>query len=195
MACASCNKNRKGEGYIQLRALETPPFGANDMQLYDAASGEVHRFGAADWAADRHKLLLFFPAVYTPVCQSEMGALNDWLPEFEALGCDVFAATADPIHAVKDWYENEPALADSKYRVISSYMLPSRLNVTDLGKAKRASVFMMANGDVVVQEHFLKVGRSLKELHRMLYAYTQDSYCAEGWEDPSDGFLNDTAEK
>lgn len=169
-------------------AMDFTPLGANDIMVYD--SGSVRKLSKNDWSEDRHKLLLFFPETFTPVCGTEMGALNNWIEEFNKLGVDVFGATADPIHAVKDWYETEEQLANPNYKVISSYIFPTRLNIMNNGRAKRASVFITKNGDVVVQEHFLKVGRSLKELHRMMYAYTTDSYCAEGWEDPSDGFLS-----
>lgn len=189
MACASCQRNKKGNGYIEPKALDVPPYGASDMWIYDASSSETRRFNPDDWSSDRHKLLLFFPETFTPVCQSEMGNLNDWIDEFDKLGVDVFAATTDPIHAVKDWYEQEEQLQGSKYKVITTYILASRLGILNGGRAKRASVFITKEGDVVVQEHFLKVGRNLKELHRMMYGYIQDSYCAEGWEDPSDGFL------
>ena len=188
MACASCGRNKKGNGYIQPNALDTPPFGSNDIMVY--TSGQVRRFNASDWSGDRHKLILFFPETFTPVCQTEMGNLNDLIAEFDKLGCDVFGATTDPIGAVQEWYETEDALKDPQYKVLSTYILPTRLNIINNGRAKRASVFITKEGDVVVQEHFMKVGRSLKELHRTMYAYTQDSYCAEGWEDPSDGFLH-----
>lgn len=193
MACASCGRNKKGNGYIQPDALASPPFGAADMMVLD--QGEVRRFKMEDWPSYRHKLLLFFPETFTPVCGTEMGNLNDWVEEFDKLDCDVFGVTADPIHAVKDWYDQEEMLKDPKYKVISSYMLPTRLNIINNGRTKRASVFITKEGDLVVQEHFMKVGRSLKELHRMMFAYTTDSYCGEGWEDPSDGFLENDAEK
>lgn len=195
MACASCGRNKRGHGYIEPKSLDLPPFGATDIMVYDPQTKETRRWVEADFPSNRHKLLLFFPETFTPVCETEMGNLNDWIEKFDELGVDVYAATTDPIAAVKDWYENEEALADSKYKILSTYILPTRLGITYGSRAKRASVIFTAEGDVVVQEHFMKVGRSIKELHRMMYGYTQDSYCAEGWEDPSDGFLsnaNDT---
>lgn len=191
MACASCNRNKKGNGYIEPKSLDIPPFGANDISVYDSSNGEVRKFNESDFNLDRHRLFLFFPETFTPVCKTEMGNLNDWIDEFDKLGVDVFAATTDPAHAIKNWYEEEETLKNSKYKVLSTYILPARLGITNGGKAKRASVFMTAQGDVVIQEHFMKVGRSIKELHRMMYGYIQDSYCAEGWEDPSNGFLTD----
>lgn len=195
MACASCGRNKRGNGYIEPKALDNPPFSANDIMVFEPESNTTRKFHGSDFDANRHKLFLFFPETFTPVCSTEMGNLNDWVEEFDKLGVDVFGITTDPIHAVKDWYNEEEVLKDSKYKVLSSYILPSRLGITSGGRAKRASVFMTAEGDVVIQEHFMKVGRSIKELHRMMYGYVQDSYCAEGWEDPSDGFLKNDNKK
>lgn len=188
MACASCARRKRKGGYTNPEMMDQPPMGATDIMVLD--NGNVRKINSKDWPEDRHKLILFFPETFTPVCTTEMGAINDWIEKFNELGVDVYGATADPIHAVKDWYEEEEALANPKYKVLSSYILPTRLNIMNNGRAKRASVFVTTEGEVVVQEHFMKVGRSLKELHRTFYGYTTDSYCAEGWEDPSDGFLS-----
>lgn len=193
MACASCGRNKKGNGYIEPKAMEIPPMGAGDIQVLD--NGNIRKFNKEDWPEDRHKLILFFPETFTPVCKTEMGAINKWVEAFNDLGCDIYGATSDPIHAVDEWYKEEEILKNPQYKVLSTYILPTRLGVMNNGRVKRASVFITKDNDVVVQEHFLKVGRSLKELHRMLYAYNQDSYCAEGWEDPSDGFLSNDNEK
>ena len=187
MACASCGRNKKGNGYIQPESLQFYPFNSNDIQVYDGQ--DVRRLTKDDWAEDRHKLILFIPEANTPVCESELGNLNQWVDEFKKLDCDIFAASTDPIHALKDWIDNEEMLKDPKYKVISTYLLPTRLNIMNNGRAMRASVLITKDSDVVVQQHFMKVGRSLKELHRMLYAYTTGSYCAEGWESPEDGFV------
>jgi alkyl hydroperoxide reductase subunit AhpC len=119
-----------------------------------------------------------------------MGALENWRPEFEKLGVHVIAATIDYVTTIKDWFTNDELLQDAKYPVISSRILPQRLGLLRSdGSLRRSSVFVMQNGEMVRIEHFDRVGRSLAELHRMAYAYTQDSYCAEGWQSPEDGFL------
>lgn len=187
MACATCAQSRKSNPYTQSTALESNPYKADDIFVLE--NGDIRRFNSSDWSNNKHKLLLFFPETYTPVCMSEMGALNKWIPSFNEQNTDVFAITADPIHAVKDWYDEEEALKDPSYRVLSSYLLTSRLGVMNNGKAKRCNVFISNVGEVVVQEYPMKVGRSFEELHRMIYAYNTDSYCAEGWKSPSDGFL------
>lgn len=188
MACASCARRKRKGGYTNPEAMDQPPMGANDVMVLD--KGEVRKLNSNDWPEDRHKLILFFPETFTPVCQTELGALNNWVQAFNELGVDVYGATADPIHAVKDWYDEEEALANPQYKVLSSYILPTRLSIMNNGRVKRASVFITKDDEVIIQEHFMKVGRSIAELHRTFYAFTTDSYCGENWRDPSDGFLS-----
>lgn len=187
MGCASCDRRKKRTGYSNPELIDYPPMGANDVMVLDA--GNVRKLSQIDWSLDRHKLLLFFPETFTPVCQTEMGALNKWIEAFNELGVDVFGATSEPIHAVSDWYDTEEDLKDPNYKVISSYILPTRLGIMNNGRCKRASVFITKESDFIIHEHFMKVGRSLDELHRTFYAYTTNSYCGEGWASPKDGFL------
>jgi len=188
MACVNCRKQeQKGTGYYKLTALSYPPLNSTDVMAYDGQ--EVRPLREEDWPQDRHKLLLFYPETNTPVCKSEMGALNEWLPFFDEQDCDVFSITADPIEMVKNFYDNDEDLKNFQYLALSSLVLPTRLNVMNGDRVKRASVFITKDGELLIQEHFMKVGRSLKELHRTIYAYNTDSYCGENWSDPSDGFL------
>lgn len=183
MTCTSCDR-RSG----QLSAESAPvPFNANDLLVIDHQ--DVRQLQPDDWPEDKHKLLVFFPEIFTPVCQSELGAINQWAAAFAELNCVIIAACADSALGIKDWYEQEPLLSDLDSLTFSSYLLPARLGLVENGRAKRSSVFVMQDGIVVKQEHFHKVGRSFAELHRMLYGYTTDSYCAEGWTSPEDGFL------
>ena len=193
MACASCMKSKRYREDSLNKTLVSPSdpniFNATDIRVYNPNTSEITKFSSEDWNNDRHKLILFFPKTFTPVCETEMGAVNQWLPYFEELNCDVYGATADPAHLVKEWFEGDDLLKDAKFKVLSSYLMPARLGLMDNGVVKRSSVFIMQDGEIVKQEHFNKVGRSLAELHRMLYGYSTDSYCAEGWQSPADGFL------
>lgn len=192
MACASCEKRSQARPLTLAPAVPEPAaalglLNVNDILVVD--HNEVRQVDAADWPAGKHKLIIFFPETFTPVCQSELGAINKWVDEFAKLNCVLVAACTDQAEAIKDWYEQEPLLSDLNCLTFSSYLLPARLSLVESGRAKRSSVFVMADGTIVRQEHFHKVGRSFAELHRMLYGYTTDSYCAEGWQSPEDGFL------
>lgn len=188
MACASCKQHKlEGKNLGVTGPSNIYPFQARDISVVD--NGEVRRFAAADWSAELTKLLIFIPEVQTPVCQTELGAINHWYDEFQKIGCELIVVGTDSAHAFLDWYNEEPILADPKYKTFSSYLLPQRLSLLSNGRSKRASVFIAPGGETVIQEHFMKVGRSFAELHRQMYGYSFDSYCAEGWTSPQDGFL------
>lgn len=183
MTCKSCQESTESRAAARAQDAALPLL-ASDLQV--VAAGEVRPFEASDWPADKHKLLIFYPEVFTPVCGSELGALNEWLSRFAELDCVVIAATSDPPEAVADWYRREELLNGLACLTFSSYLLPARLALVDRGRAKRASVFVTKDNEIVKQEHFSKVGRSLADLHRQLWAYTQGTYCGEGWTNPAD---------
>jgi alkyl hydroperoxide reductase subunit AhpC len=187
MACASCDRNKKPTVSLTQNSDKVKLFGAGDVIVLQG--GQRHKLTAEDWPNDKHKLIVFIPEAFTPVCATELGALNGWYDVFQELGCELMAACVDSPDRLQAWLDEEPQLADARYKMLSSYLLPLQLGVLDNGRAKRASVFVMKDGQVVKQEHFDKVGRSLAELHRMLYGYSTDSYCAEGWTSHENGFL------
>jgi alkyl hydroperoxide reductase subunit AhpC len=156
--------------------------GATDIQVIE--NGQVRALAAEDWPPDMQKLLIFIPEAFTPVCQSELGAMNDWCDRFQDLGCELIAACVDSPARLLDWFATEPLLANPSYKTFSTYQLLLMLNLLENGRSKRASVFIAKNGEIVKQEYPLKVGRSFEELHRMVWAYTTGSYCAEGWQSP-----------
>jgi alkyl hydroperoxide reductase subunit AhpC len=186
MPCTSCQED--ADAKRQAAQLDAAlPMHANDLQVVE--HNKIRPFNVDDWPADKHKLLVFYPQTFTPVCRTELGAINQWVKPFAALDCMLIAACTDQASAIADWYRHEALLHDLDCLTFSSYLLPVRLGLVDGNRAKRSSVFVMADGEIIKQEHFARVGRSFAELHRMLYGYTTGSYCAEGWQSLADGFL------
>jgi alkyl hydroperoxide reductase subunit AhpC len=137
------------------------------------------------WPVGMSKLVLFFPEAFTPVCESELKQLNEYLEPFREQNVHVVAACTDPIEDVAEWFKVEETLRDAKFTVFCSYDLAHAFGVADPSlRAMRSSVFVMTSGETIVQQHFFKVGRSLSELHRQAYAYNHD-FSDEGWEDPT----------
>lgn len=191
MACTRCQqKAATAKARTITVAAGTPdlPLSATDVQVLEA-DDDVHALTSEDWSTLQHKLLVLVPEAGTPVCSDELGTLNQWVPAFAELDCELIVVCTDPVDVLSRWYAEQPALGSRSYRTFSSYLLPARLGLIDRGRAKRASVFFTSDGEIVKQECFLKVGRSFAELHRQLYAYTQDEYCGAGWTNPADGFL------
>lgn len=188
MVCATCDQKHYESGYFHQQEISYPPFNAGDIWVYDGA--ERRKLTPSEWNNGKNKVLIFYPEVFTPVCATEMGALKDWVGKFAELNTEIYSFTTDPISAVEDWYNSNDLLEGLNYKAASSFMLPYRLGIMNGSRAKRATVYMMANGDMIIQEHFMKVGRSIKEIHRNIFAYNTGSYCAEGWQGEEDGFIS-----
>lgn len=143
MACASCAK-KKEHGYQDLKALETPPFRANDIHVYEVNTGETRKFVPEDYNTKVVNVLLFTPNVESI---QEYGVLN------HEEGVNYIYVTAQPLHQIKDFYENGGHKPENTL-IFSSYLLPSRLNIMVNGQSKKAIVYVMKDGDLSKQELF-----------------------------------------
>lgn len=166
------------------------PLGATDLKVVRRKPGNearVHDFmPAAHWPADKHKLLIFYPESFTPVCESELHELPDWVEAFAELDIFVAAACVDAPERIAEWLNTEEKLLKADYPIFSSRQLPEQLQVLlQTGRSKRASVFLMSNGEVIRQEHFFKVSRSLAELHRMAWGFVKGEKHAETCRPPT----------
>lgn len=170
-----------------MNSVNKYPLSSNDIQVIDG--DEVRKFQASDWLGERHKLLIWLPDGERIVCSTELGAMDKWYDKFAELNCELILCSSDNAHAMLDWFKSESSLADRPFKAFSSYLMANRLGLVENGSVKRSSVFIMNDGEIVRIGHFDKVGRSLQELHRQMWGYSTSSYCAENWQNPSDGFL------
>lgn len=180
---------------MNYQGLYGYPLSATDLKVVRRRPGNaarVHDFmPAGHWPANKNKLVIFFPEAFTPVCQSELGELVDWVEHFEALDFHVVAASTDAPETIAEWFNTEEKLRSANYPIFSSRILPEKLGITlQNGRAKRASVFLTDNGEIIRNEHFFKVGRSMAELHRMAWGFTKSEYHADSWENPNIGKCN-----
>jgi len=166
------------------------PLGAADLVVVERDSKELNAEPRAfapglHWPPNTHKIILFYPESMTPVCETELAELVYWQQHFATLGFMVYAACTDAPETIAEWFNSEEKLLNATYPILSSRMLPEKLQLTlQNGRAKRATVFLTAAGEVVKQEHFFRVGRSLVELHRMAYGYVNNELNANTWVEP-----------
>jgi len=163
----------------------------DDIRLIDLKDGSVQ----SGWGPE-HKsyLIIFFPKAFTPVCKSELGAINQWQEEFNKLGIEIIAGSIDHEEDILNWFDTDETLRGSTYKLVRSEKLPDALDLIRFdGSLKRASVFFTIDKndqyELVSMEHFNKVGRSMEELHRMAWGWSTGEYCTQGWNSPADGFL------
>jgi len=62
MACAACAK-KKPNSYQDMKAIESPPFRATDIVVYDIETNESHRFNKEDYDTSKDNILLFVQTV------------------------------------------------------------------------------------------------------------------------------------
>lgn len=170
MPCASCGRSRLSNS----NPLTTFPYNASDIQVY--RGDEVRKFEPTDWPLTTHKLLLFVSDLDLRLC--EFGDLNDWASKFTELGCDLFLVTSEPIHVLKDAIDNQLGTGPL-YTALSSYLLPTRMNILHNGKCKDASVIITKDGEVAITQYLFGVGRSMDEIYRNLYRFVHGQECPD----------------
>jgi len=141
--------------------------------IHVVQKGRVTDFSKdAHWPVDKHKLLIFFPESFTPVCESELGQLESWLGKFADEDTFVAAACTDPPESVAEWFRVDEKLKDATFPIFCSHELARSFGVLDPSlRAKRATVLITTEGETIRQEHLFKTGRSLKELYRTVYVH------------------------
>lgn len=142
MACATCAK-KKPNSYQDMKAIESPPFRATDIIVYDVESGESKKFESNDWNTNIINILLFIPSI------ESLKEVN-FIPQE---GVEYTYVTSQPIHQIKDYLDNNDIGLKSN-RIFSSYLLVSRAGMLYNGSTRKAVMFIMKDGDTVTQEYF-----------------------------------------
>lgn len=75
--------------------------------LPDTHGASVVVGGPAADTGERGTLLVFVPFAFSRVCTSELGELQEGLPELAAAGVRVLAASCDPVFALRAWAEQD----------------------------------------------------------------------------------------
>jgi hypothetical protein len=163
MACAACAK-KKPNSYQDMKAIESPPFRATDIVVYDIETNESHRFNKEDYDTSKDNILLFVQTVNDIKEVGESG--------FD--GTNVTYVTNQPIHQIQDYYNNGGAKPKNG-KIFSSYLLPSRTGLIYNGTSRKAIVFVMKDGDFVVQQLFYNSSFNYDSIRVFLEDYANDS--------------------
>jgi peroxiredoxin (alkyl hydroperoxide reductase subunit C) len=134
------------------------------------------------------KIIFFWPKDFTFVCPTEMVDFNNHYDEFlknntQLLGC---STDNEFVHAA--WKEANPALSGLKYPLMSDIKreLSSALGIIDknAGVCQRAA-FIVDNENTIRSAIVtdLSVGRSAKEVLRILKALQTGELCPANWQE------------
>ena len=98
-----------------------------------------------EWLGDSWGVLFSHPKDFTPVCTTELGALAEMKPEFDARNVKVIGLSVDPVSDHIKWLEdikdvtgnkpNYPIIADERLEVAKLYnMLEDDAGVESMGR-------------------------------------------------------------
>lgn len=178
--------------------METSAAPASPLEIGAAAPDFIARstqgrLQLSDYAG-RWVLLFAHPADFTPVCTSELIALQRALPQFEAAGCALIGLSVDSLPAHLAWAQDIearfgvrltfPLVEDISMAVARAYgMIHAASNST---ATVRASFIIDPQRTIRAILHYpAEVGRSAAELLRLLLALqaadAAGAAAPEGW--------------
>lgn len=147
-----------------------------EMETYDPALGDFSKFSlAANRAAGKWTVLVFYPADFTFVCPTELADLAEQHAALTKLGATVVAVSTDTKFAHMAWRNSEGLLKDVKYPMAAdpTGSVSKLFGVYDsaTGLALRGTFIINPEGKLVSSEiNFYNVGRNAEELLRKMEA-------------------------
>lgn len=129
-------------------------------------------------------VLFFYPRDFTFICPTEINEFAKLEEEFERCGCAILACSTDSAWSHKNWFERD--LKDVKYPVLAD-TTQEISRVYDVlgsdGAAKRGTFIIDPDGVLrwlMISDN--SVGRSVKEVIRVLRALQTGELCPVEWE-------------
>jgi len=161
--------------YPPPRAVVGQP--APDFTAPAVVEGEIKNISLSEYLG-KYVVLFFYPKDFTFVCPTEIIAFSDRAKEFEALNCQVIAASTDTEECHLAWiktprnkgglgYMRIPIVADTTKVIAAKY----GVLLEQAGIALRG--LFIINPDGIIQQvtiNDLPIGRSVEETLRLLQA-------------------------
>lgn len=145
------------------------------------------KFGACSLSdyAGKWLVLFFYPRDFTFICPTELKGFASHEADFKALNADVLAGSTDSAWCHKAWFERDlpdityPILADTSLAISRDYQVLNEAS----GEAQRGLFIIDPEG--IVKYALVSagsVGRSVKEVLRVLKALQSGELCPVEWE-------------
>jgi peroxiredoxin (alkyl hydroperoxide reductase subunit C) len=120
-------------------------------------------------------VLLFYPADFTFVCPTELGAFADAYEQFQKEGAEILSVSTDTVFVHKAWHDNSPTikkirfpmLADPTGKICKAY----GTYIKEEGLSLRGTFLIDPDGILKAYEiHDNSIGRSSEEFLRKIQA-------------------------
>jgi len=134
MACISCSRNRKKNGYQQTALLDCPPYDAADIFVIEKDTS--YKINNTVWQEDTEKILVFAEDL-TNIAYSQIHLLKE-------NNIQLFFISA----------YNKDYIDDDYIIKLNSYLLPAKLGLIYNGVLKNAIIFLKKDGSLIQTEYF-----------------------------------------
>ncbi len=136
---------------------------------------------------DKWLVLFFYPKDFTFVCPTEIKGFNEMNKDFQERDAQLLTASVDSEYVHLAWRANEPSLKGLEIPMLADIKreLSASLGILDMneGVSQRATFIIDPDGIIrFVYVTDLNVGRSPKEVLRVLDALQTDELCPCNWE-------------
>lgn len=132
----------------------------------------------------RWLVLFFYPRDFTFICPTEIRGFAKHLEEFRALQCDIVGASTDSEWSHKAWMERDlpevtyPIIADTTHAISQAYDVLNAEGASERGlfvidPEQNVRYILISSGSV---------GRSVKEVLRVVQALQSGELCPVEWE-------------
>ncbi len=135
----------------------------------------------------RWTVMFWWPKDFTFVCPTEIASFNDHYHDFDDRDTNIIGASTDSEYVHLAWRKNHNDLKDLQFPMLSdiSKSLSEQLGILDsIDKVAYRATFIIDPTGIIrwVSVYDFKVGRSVKEVIRVLDALQSDDLCPCNWE-------------
>ncbi|UOF94258.1 MAG: peroxiredoxin [Bacteroides sp.] len=132
-------------------------------------------------------VMFWWPKDFTFVCPTEISSFNDSFDDFEDRDTKIIGASTDSEFSHLAWRQNNQNLKNIKFPMLAdtSKSLSEELGILDNTEkvANRATFIIDPLGIIRwISVYDMKIGRSVKEILRVLDALQSDELCPCNWE-------------
>ncbi len=164
-----------------------------DLSIFHKDKIETHNL--MDYSG-KWLVLFFYPADFTFVCPTELEELADMYDEFTKIGTEILSVSTDKAYTHKAWHDSSPAISKVKFPMAAdpTAQLSKSLGIYDEENGVALRATFIINPEGVIKSYMVngdEIGRSAKELHRLLVAAqfvanNKGKVCPASWEEGDD---------
>ena len=133
------------------------------------------------------RVFLFYPKDFTFVCPTELKGFGEMNAEFQERDAQILSASVDSEYVHLAWRTHEPDLKNLPYPMLSDIKreLSASLGILDINEGVSQRAVFITDPEEIIRFVYvtdLSVGRSPKEVLRVLDALQTDELCPCNWE-------------